>query len=294
MLYTTLHRPWARMLTGVFGELIVAFSLSFFIVPLGLYAGGTMGVCQLVRTLLQDVGGLDLKGYDIAGVLYFLSNIPILFYAHRVLGRQFVAKTLVCTVAYSFFYSVIPAPGEMMLDDTLTSCLLGGILTGVGTGMVLTSGSTGGGLDAVGLCLSKRGGRITVGRFSLMFNAGLYTVCFFLFSPETALYSVIYNFTANMVLDRAHQQNISVQALIFTRAEEKALAHAVMEKLGRGVTWWEGMGAYTGEGIHVLFVCLSKYEMEELFHVVHQQDPHAFIALQEGIQIYGNFQRKLD
>ena len=64
--------------------------------------------------------------------------------------------------------------------------------------------------------------------------------------------------------------------------------------MGRGVTWWEGVGAYTGEGVHVLCVCLSKYEIEALFHTVHEMDPHAFITLQEGVRIYGNFLKKLD
>lgn len=294
MLNTAMHRPRLRMLACILGELIAAFSLNYFIVPLGLYSGGSMGVCQLIRTLLQIWGGLSFGDYDIAGILYFLSNIPILLYARGILGRKFVLKTVVCTMAFSLFYSVIPAPSTMVVNDTLTACLLGGILTGVGSGLVLTCGGSGGGLDVIGLCLSKKGSRFTVGRFSMTFNAFLYALCLILFTPETAIYSVIYNFASAMVVDKAHQQNISVQALIFTRAGERELGRVIMDELGRGVTWWEGVGAYTGENVHVLCVCLSKYEIEELFQTVHEMDPHAFITLQEGVRIYGNFQKKLE
>ena len=294
MLNTAMHRPRLRMLACILGELIAAFSLNYFIVPLGLYSGGSMGVCQLIRTLLQIWGGLSFGDYDIAGILYFLSNIPILLYARGILGRKFVLKTVVCTMAFSLFYSVIPAPSTMVVNDTLTACMLGGILTGVGSGLVLTCGGSGGGLDVIGLCLSKKGSRFTVGRFSMTFNAFLYALCLILFTPETAIYSVIYNFASAMVVDKAHQQNISVQALIFTRAGERELGRVIMDELGRGVTWWEGVGAYTGENVHVLCVCLSKYEIEELFHTVHEMDPHAFITLQEGVRIYGNFQKKLE
>ena len=294
MLNTAVHRPGLRMLACILGEWIVAFSLNYFIVPLGLYSGGGMGVCQLIRTLLQDWAGLSFDGYDIAGILYFLTNIPILLYARRILGQKFVLKTVVCTVAFSLFYSVIPTPSAMLVNDTLTACLLGGILSGIGSGLVLTCGGSGGGLDVIGLCLSKRGSRFTVGRFSMTFNAFLYAVCLILFKPEVAIYSVIYNFAAAMVVDKAHQQNISVQALIFTRAGEQELGRAIMDQMGRGVTWWEGVGAYTGENVHILCVCLSKYEIEELFHTVHAMDPHAFITLQEGVRIDGNFQKKLD
>ena len=294
MLNTAMHRPRLRMLACILGELIAAFSLNYFIVPLGLYSGGSMGVCQLIRTLLQTWGDLSFGDYDIAGILYFLSNIPILLYARGILGRKFVLKTVVCTMAFSLFYSVSPAPDAMVVNDTLTACLLGGILTGVGSGLVLTCGGSGGGLDVIGLCLSKKGSRFTVGRFSMTFNAFLYALCLILFTPETAIYSVIYNFASAMVVDKAHQQNISVQALIFTRAGERELGRVIMDELSRGVTWWEGVGAYTGENVHVLCVCLSKYEIEELFHTVHEMDPHAFITLQEGVRIYGNFQKKLE
>ena len=294
MLNTAMHRPRLRMLACILGELIAAFSLNYFIVPLGLYSGGSMGVCQLIRTLLQTWGDLSFGDYDIAGILYFLSNIPILLYARGILGRKFVLKTVVCTMAFSLFYSVIPAPDAMVVNDTLTACLLGGILTGVGSGLELNCGGSGGGLDVIGLCLSKKCSRFTVGRFSMTFNAFLYALCLILFTPETAIYSVIYNFASAMVVDKAHQQNISVQALIFTRAGERELGRVIMDELGRGVTWWEGVGAYTGENVHVLCVCLSKYEIEELFHTVHEMDPHAFITLQEGVRIYGNFQKKLE
>jgi uncharacterized membrane-anchored protein YitT (DUF2179 family) len=40
-------------------------------------------------------------------------------------------------------------------------------------------------------------------------------------------------------------------------------------------------------------VCVSKFEIEELLHAVHAGDPHAFVTMQEGVRVYGNFQRKV-
>jgi uncharacterized membrane-anchored protein YitT (DUF2179 family) len=45
--------------------------------------------------------------------------------------------------------------------------------------------------------------------------------------------------------------------------------------------------------MHILCVCLSKYEEEDLLHIVHSVDSQAFITVQEGARIYGNFLRKL-
>ena len=293
MLYNSLHNRALRLVVAVIGELIAAAALNLFIVPLHLYTGGLMGVCQLLRTLASDYLGMSFGAYDVAGILYFLLNIPILLVAYKNLGRGFVIKTLICTLSFSLFYSLLPSPSVPVVEDYLTACLLGGILAGVGSGLVLTCGASGGGLDIVGLCLSKRGSRFTVGKFSLTFNAVLYTACLFLFSPAVAIYSVIYNFFTSMVLDRVHQQNVSVQALIFTKGDEDALARFIIESLGRSVTYWEGVGAYTKEDVHVLCVCLSKFEIEELVHAVHTSDPHACLTAQEGTRIYGNFRRKV-
>ena len=294
MLYNTLHNRWLRLVAAVVGELIAAAALNLFIVPLHLYTGGILGVCQLARTLMQTYLGISFGPYDIAGILYFLSNIPILLLAYKTLGKTLVFKTLICTVSYPLFYSIIHIPSTPIVEDYLTACLLGGILAGVGSGIVLTCGGSGGGLDIVGLCLSKRGSSFTVGKFSLTFNAFLYAACLLLFTPEVAIYSVIYNFFTSMVLDRMHQQNISVQVLIFTREDESKLGKFIMENLGRGVTYWNGTGAYTGDNIHVLCVCLSKFEIEELLHAVHSIDPHAFLTVQEGTRVYGNFRRKVE
>ncbi len=294
MIYETLHKPSLRLLAAILGELISAAAINLFIVPLNLYAGGLMGVCQLLRTLLQTYAHLNFGTVDIAGLIYFLSNVPILLIAYKNLGRPFVIKTILCTVAYSLFYSVIPTPQTPIVSDYLTACLLGGILLGVGSGIVLTCGASGGGLDVLGLCLSKRGSPITVGKFSLSFNAVLYTACLFLFSPEVAIYSVIFNFATALVLDRMHQQNINNQALIFTHQQDNTLDCYIMEKMGRGVSYWKGVGAYTGDDLRILCVCLSKFEVEELIRTVHTVDPHAFVTIQERVRVIGNFTRKLD
>lgn len=283
-----LHHPFARILTGVAGALLMALGTNLFIVPLGLYSGGVLGLCQLLRTLLVDFLHIDLP-FDVSGVLYLLINLPLFALAWRNLGHSFVARTIITTVANSLFLTLIPV--TPVVDDILTSCLLGGILVGFSCGLILTCGCSTGGLDIIGLYLSKRGKGFTVGRFSLGFNAGLYTVCLFLFNASIAIYSAIYNVFAAMFLDRVHQQNIAVQMLIFTKDKRQEISQYILEHLSRGVTYWQGHGGYTGEDVHVLCVCLSKYEVDSLQRSVRGMDPGAFFIVQEGVRIGGNFVR---
>ena len=292
MLHKALQNKWVRVLIAVFATFLYAMGVNLFIVPMGLYSGGVVGLSQVIRTLLMQ--HLDLPaGVDIAGILYFLINIPVLYLAWRNLGRGFLLRTLICVGASSFFLSVVRSPAVPILEDPLASCLVGGILCGFALGLALTCGCSTGGLDILGLWLAKKGKGFSVGRFSLSFNALLYTLCAVLFGLRAAIYSIIYTVFCALFIDRGHQQNITEQVLIFTKDEDPELPRNIMARLGRGVTYWEGKGAYTGEDLRVLCVCVSKFEEADLYGVVHELDPNAFFITQEGVTIHGNFIRKL-
>lgn len=292
MTHKLLQNKWARMGVAVFAMLLHAFGTNFFIVPMGLYSSGVLGLSQVIRTLLSRVIALPTT-VDLAGIIYLLINAPILIFAWKGLGRSFLLRTVVCIASDSLFLSILHSPAVPLLSDRLASCVIGGILCGSGLGLALTCGCASGGLDVIGLLLSKKGSRFTVGRFSLSFNAVLYTVCLLLFDVSTVIYSVIFMVFSSLFLDRAHQQSIRVQMLIFTKDEDPDLPKQIMQRLGRGVTYWEGRGAYTGDALRVLCVCITKFEETTLREIVRELDPHAFFIIQEGVRIDGNFAQKL-
>ena len=292
MLHKAMQNRWARLMIGILGTFINAAGVNYFIVPVGLYSGGILGVSQLLRTFIAAHVALP-AGLELSGILYMLLNLPLILLAWKALGRVFVVRTLICTATSSFFYSVLTAPATPILEERLACCLVGGIIGGLGLGITLTAGCSSGGLDILGLWLAKRGSHFTVGRFSISFNAVLYTICAFAFDLQTALYSLIYNIFSMLMVDRAHQQGINVQVFIFTRNEESELPKHIMQGLNRGVTYWEGMGAYTGKPIRVMCVAVSKFEEEDLRRIVLEQDPRAFFIVHEGVRIEGNFIRKV-
>ena len=288
-----LHAEELRLLGGIIGAALMATAINLFIVPQGFYAGGAYGMCQVIRTLLVTRAGLTLP-FDLAGLLYLMVNLPLFYLAYRGLGRTFFLRATVVTVCNSIFLALIPSPATPIITDPLTSCMIGGIGVGFAAGLVLSCGCSTGGLDILGLYLSKKNPKFTVGRFCIAFNVCLYTLCLLLFNASTAIYSAMYNILSNLFLDRLHQQNVNVQMLIFTKENNPELPRFIMDKLDRGVTYWTAHGAYTGDEVQVLCVCLSKYEVGTLQQVMHEMDPHAFFVLQEGIRTGGNYRRHLN
>ena len=97
-----------------------------------------------------------------------------------------------CTVTSSLFLSLVPPPAAPLVEEMLTNCVLGGILVGFSLGIVLTCGCSTGGLDILGLWLAKKGKGFSVGRFSLSFNALLYTLCAVLFGSVSYTHLDVY------------------------------------------------------------------------------------------------------
>ena len=108
------------------------------------------------------------------------------------------------------------------------------------------------------------------------------------------IYSILNTIFQAVAIDRAHQQSVNVQMLIFTKAESPELNHFILDNLHRGITRWEGKGVYTGEDTHILCVCLNKYQVEDLQQELLKVDPKAFFIIQEGIHVSNNFERRLN
>ena len=280
MLDKVLHNRWPRVGAALFGSLLLALAINLFIVPQHLYSSGLLGLCQVIRTLLDTKLGIRFDNFDLAGTLYLAANLPLLLLAYKTMGRSFVAMLALCTVSNSVFLSIIPIPATPIISDVLTSCLVGGILAGFSNGLVLTCGASCGGLDILGLYLSKKTKGFTVGRFSLLFNAVLYAMCLVLFSAPTAIYSAIYTVFNALFVDR--------------EAPGSGALLGAGRKMDRGITYWSGHGAYTGDEVQILCICLSKYEIETLQQEVRKVDPHAFFMVQEGVHTLGNFKRHLN
>lgn len=293
MLYRTVQHRWTRILVAIAGSFIYSVGMNYFITPAGLYSGGFLGIGQIIRTLLTQYGGMDFGSIDISGLIYFALNIPVYLLAFRSISGHFGLKSLLCTVCNTIFLSVLVPPAQPILYDVLASSILGGILCGAGIGVMLYDGGSSGGTDILGVYLMKKFPRISVGRINMGFNICVYAVCAVLFSPQVAIYSIIYSVFAGLITDRLHQQNIAVMALVFTKRKDDTLRTFVTETLHRGVTYWPATGAYQNSETDIMCICLSKYELEELRQALQTIDPDAFVVVQEGIQIHGNYQTRL-
>ena len=279
-----------RLLFCIAGGILYAVGVNMFIVPFGLYSGGIVGIAQLVRTLLADYIHLDFGSKDVAGIIFYALNVPILIYAFPRLEKMFFIRTFVAVTALTLAMSFIPT--AMVVEDCLASTIVGAFISGAGIGLVLRNSGSTGGMDVIGMLLSKAHGNLSVGRVNLAVNLAIYAVCLFLFDVQIVVYSVIFAVIHAFAIDRFHIQNINVEVKIITKIDPSLLEQDVFTRMGRGVTELPSLGAYTREDEHILYILISKYEVHQLRQIVRAYDKHAFIIVNEGVSVEGNYLKK--
>ena len=276
----------------LFGAVLFSFGINVLIAPLGLYNGGFVGMGQLIKTILERYFDIYVQVVDMSGIFYFLLNVPLFILAYKSMSKAFFLKTIFVIILQTVLLAVIPAPQELVIEDMLTACLIGGIVVGVGAGLILRAGSSGGGQDILGVYFSKKIPGFSVGKLTIIINFFVYGICALLFDLSVVIYSLIYTVVMSLIIDKVHAQNVTATAMIFTK--KRGLADHIIEVMRRGVTIWDGRGGYTKDDTEILLSVISQYEIQELRKLVEDFDEEAFVIISEGGRIYGNYEKRLD
>ena len=269
------------------GTLLFVLGVNLFIVPVGLYNGGIVGISQIIRTLITKNIHLN---FDIAGIINMMFNIPLLIIAYKGISKKFFKRTLVALILQTIFFTFIKIPTVPLLDDRIASIVIGGVISGMGSGIVLQSGASGGGLDIIGVYTSIKKPGASVGGLIMSVNFFIYVACAILFDFRIALYSIIYAVISTTAVDKFHYQNIEISLIIFTKVPE--VKQEIMQKYVRGVTYWEGIGAYTNNKTEVLVTVCSKIEVNRIKKDILKLDPKAFVIM-NTTNVTGGFERRL-
>ena len=112
-----------------------------------------------------------------------------------------------------------------------------------------------------------------------------------MFNPEVAIYSFIQSFVQSYMIDRGHEENIDLSVMVFTKNKE--VKKFILNELHRGVTTWDGKGAYTDEDKEVFISIVNKHEIAEVKTKIRQIDPKAFIVITKIYDVSGGYEKRL-
>lgn len=257
------------------GATLASIGLEEFLVPNNIIDGGIVGISIISSYLTK----LPL------GMFIFVLNLPFLVIGYKHIGKTFVLSTLFSITALSIGVSALhPIPG--ITNDILLATVFGGITLGIGVGLVIRSGASLDGTEIVAIIMDKRTG-FSVGEIVMFFNLFILSSAGFFFGWNKAMYSLIAYFIAFKVIDITIQGLDETKEVMIVSDKPEEIAEVLMARLGRGVTFLEGKGGYTGDSKYVLYSLISRLEIAKLKAIIDEIDENAFVTISDVHEVMG-------
>ena len=273
-----------NLLFYVAGGALVAVSVSCFLAPNNIAAGGLTGIATILLYLFKIP----------IGITVMVLNIPIFLLGARKLGMRFLCNSLIATAAMSVLIDVAAAVLPTYTGDRLLACIYGGVLGGLGLGLVFMRGATTGGIDILAKLVNIKYPHLSMGKLIMALDALVIIAAAIVYwNIENALYAVITIFTQSRVIDSLIYGADKGKVLLITSKKYREIADNIMTKLHRGVTILEGTGAYTGHESRVIFCAVRRPETAAVEKIIKSTDDHAFIVTFEAGEILGEGFRRI-
>lgn len=271
-----------KTLIGVIiGSLVAAANLKLFVNAGGLTPGGVTGVVVLIQRCFERFLGITLP----FSPLSLLFNLLPALVAFRIIGKKYTAFSFLSIVIFSFATDLIP--DMTVTKDPLLISLFGGILSGLGSALVLNSGASQGGTDFIAMSISVKKG-ISVFNYVMGFNICLLLISGFLFGMEPALYTIIYQFVATQVLNTFYKRYEKKTLLVVTNRPVE-VSMEVRMTTNHTSTILDGEGGYSGQNKYIVYLIVGAEELNLVRRHIRAVDPNAFINVINSDMVTGKF-----
>ena len=262
----------------IFGVMLTAAGISLFFTPNKIVSGGVSGISTIFYHMLSVPPGLS----------YAVINLVLLIVAWKVLGKDFVAKTIMGAALISVFvqlFSYLPP----LTDDVFVATIFGAVLYGFGIGLTLVEGASTGGTDILGRLIQHKFPHMSIGRLLLFVDASVILASLIVFrTADLAFYGIVALAVSTFAIDfLIRKLNVSKLAFVMTNNGAE-IAEYLISTSPRGVTIFNATGAYTGKPVIMLMCALKEREIPDFQRKVLEKDSNAFIIFSESQQIVGN------
>ena len=263
-----------------------ALAWAVFMIPYQITTGGTTGI----GAILYYATGVPIQ------YTYFIINAVLMTLAIKVLGPKFSIKTtyaiIMLTLMLEFTQWLVKNPDGTFPQllgegqDTM-ACLIGSVMCGAGLGIAFNCGGSTGGTDIIAAVVHKYKD-VALGRMVMLVDCLIISSCYFVFHDwRRVIFGFVTLFVMGYVIDYiVNSARQSVQFLIFSNKYEE-IADRITRETHRGVTVLDGTGWYSQNHVKVLVVLAYKRQSNEIFQLVKEIDPNAFVSQSSVIGVYG-------
>ena len=288
---------WLNILVGC---IILAAGFVFFINPYNIVPGGVYGASIVLHNLFPSIQ---------VGTFGYMFDIPLLILSVIFLGTKLGARTIAAALTTPLLMNVMSRllGGIMDLSDHLMlTSVMGAVLIGIGSGIVVKNQATTGGSDIVAMMLQKymhiRFSRAILLVDGIVVCFGLLVIGFGLGSgempEEPSVYLSLYSLIAIFICSRVIAYMITGaknDKLIFVISDKELpdLHKYILKDLDRTATCIKSSGLYTKEEKEMIFLVVSYKEVAGVKATIKLADPRAFVVVTDAYDTFGEGWKQL-
>lgn len=261
------------------GVLLIGVAVYFLKLTNGFTTGGVSGV----GTVLGKITNIRPSFWII------IINIFLLILSFMVLGRATGAKTVYCSLLFSFimwaFEFFIPL-SRPLTDQPFLELTIAVILTSLGSAIVFNVDATTGGTDILAMIL-KKFTNLNVGKALFCVDFIVVASTYAVFGIEIGLFSSLGLFIKAFLVDSIIENLNTFKYFIIITDEAEKIQKYILNNLKRGVTISSAEGGYTKNGKQMLHTVCRRAQAVRLKGFVKETDPNAFIVITTSHEIIG-------
>lgn len=261
----------------ILGALVMAISVSFFLLPNELSSGGFSGIATIFYYRLKIPMGITIASL----------NIPLFLMAGYKLGKRFFLKSLIGTISLSVFIDLLDKY-KVVTNDKILAAIYGGLLTGIGTAIILKSRSSTGGSDLVTYIINKYNNKIELGHVITIIDAIIVILnVIFLKKIEVGLYSAITIYLMGLMIDVVFEGIFFSKLLFIISDKNKIISNEIKTKINRGITGIYGKGMYENKNKLILMCAVDRRDIANIKKLILSIDKDAFVVVTNSREVLG-------
>lgn len=266
-----------NLLRTIIGTAIMAFAIDLFLLPNQLSVGGFSGIGTI---------GYYLFNIPI-GTTVLILNIPLFIFALFKNGKKFFLDAILGTIFLSYFLNLFENFNSLT-ESGFLACIYGGILSGIGTAIVLKANASTGGSDLFAQIVKSYKPNIKTGNIIVILDTIIVLSSTIAFGEiEIGLYSAIAIYIMGKVLDIFFEGIDFAKMLIIISPKYKEISDEINSKIKRGTTALYGKGMYKEEEKNVILCVASRAEVRAIREIIDNIDPKAFLIISNAREVYG-------
>lgn len=262
----------------IIGIFCAAFGFKGFLLTNHFIDGGATGISLLISALT----GTSLS------ILILIVNIPFVLLGYKILGKEFVIKTMLAISGLAMCLAFIEFPN--ITNDNLLVAIFGGFFLGAGIGLAIRGGAVIDGTEILAIFLSKKFGT-TIGDIIIIINIIIFSVAAYFLTIEIALYSMITYFAASKTLDFIIEGIDEYIGVTIVSAYSDQIREMIIEVMGRGVTVYNGQRGYGKSGetknVDIIYTVITRLEISKLKREIENITPNAFMVMNSVKDVKG-------